>query len=289
MEIKKIKINDLTVFIPLKLKEKYNILSFFTTRNGGFGSGKYDSLNIAYHVGDDPKTVKKNRLKILNVFGYDDKTVNLVSANQIHSSKILIINERFLKENPSFENNVFNFNPSDLNSSNIFSADGMITGIPKLPLMVMGADCNLILFADIRNKIIAAVHAGWKGVLNQIALNVLDAFKDEFNSNLKNVYVFFGPSIRKCCFRVSEDIFDLFYRKFNKTLKYEEIKDYTGRSKYFYIDLINIILNDMIKSAVLEKNIFDLGLCTCCNPENLFFSYRKEQETGRQAGIIMIE
>ncbi|MCE5330451.1 peptidoglycan editing factor PgeF [bacterium] len=286
MKIKKIKIDDAEIFTSLNFREKFKILSFFTTRKGGMSTDNFNGLNTAYHVGDNPSSVYKNRLKILNLFGYGSN-INLVSLNQIHSNKILVIDECFLKENFTPEN--VNSGFTDQNSSLKYSADAVMTDIPKIPLMVMGADCNLILVADVKNRVVAAVHAGWKGVLNRIILNVLEIFTGKFNSQLKDIYVFFGPSIRKCCFKVNEDVFNLFLQEFNEIFDYKKFMNRAGNTDYFFIDLVYIILNDILKAGILKENIFDTGICTCCDNEGLFYSYRKEKNTGRQAGIIMIE
>lgn len=286
MEIKKVKIGDAIIFTPLELREKYKILLFFTAKRGGFSSGKYKSLNTAYHVGDDTDFVTKNRLKILKLFGYA-KITGLISLNQMHSDKIVAINDNFLKENPGFINK-----PADFSKQNIpivNSADGLITDISLLPIMVIGADCNLILMADIKKKVIAAVHAGWRGVLNQIVLNALNSLKEKYDSNLKDILIFIGPSIRKCCFKVTEDIFSLFYRKFKGKMAFKKYKDEIENIDYFFIDLVNIISDDLQKSGILKENISDIGLCTCCDKDNLFYSYRKEKITGRHAGVIMLD
>jgi len=285
MKIKKEKIGDVEVFTSQDFRSKFKILLLFTTKKGGLSSDNYNSLNIAYHVGDNPLNVYKNRLKILNLFGYGNN-INLISLNQIHSNKILVIDEHFLRKNhvPESRSTVFSIPDSSLT----YSADGIITDILKLPVMVMGADCNLILMADVKNRVVAAVHAGWRGVLSQIILNMLDTFTDKFNSKLEDIYVFFGPSIRKCCFKVNEDVFNLFYRKFFETSDRKSM-NWKKDSNYFFIDLVNIILNDIIKAGIPGKNISDIDICTCCNNEDLFYSYRKKRETGRHAGIILLE
>lgn len=206
MEIKKIEIDDVKIFTSPNFREKFKILQCFTTREGGTSTGCFDSLNTAYHVGDDPFNVYKNRTKILSLFGYNN-SINMISLNQVHGNDILIIDENFLKNNPKSTND----NCMDQDLLFKYYADAIITNIPKTPIMVMGADCNLILITDTKNKIVAAVHAGWKGVLNHIILNVLESMTNKFNSQLKDIYVFFGPSIRKCCFKVNKDVFDFIF------------------------------------------------------------------------------
>ncbi|MDD5658627.1 MAG: peptidoglycan editing factor PgeF [Actinomycetota bacterium] len=284
MEIKKIEIDDVTIFTSPNFREKFKILQCFTTRRGGTSTGCFDSLNTAYHVGDNPINVYENRTKILSLFGYDD-SISMVSLSQVHGNDILIIDENYLKNNPKSASD----NCMDQDLLFKYYADAIITNIPKIPVMVMGADCNLILITDTKNKIVAAVHAGWKGVLNHIVLNVLESMTNKFNSHLKDIYVFFGPSIRKCCFKVNKDVLDSFLQEFVKVMDYEEFIFKETNADYFFIDLIYIMLNEILKAGILKENISDVGICTCCDNEGLFYSYRKEKNTGRQAGVIMIE
>jgi YfiH family protein len=145
------------------------------------------------------------------------------------------------------------------------------------------------LIADIKNRTVSAVHAGWRGLLKKIDLKAIEMFKSGYGSNLKDVYIFIGPSIRKCCFKVSGETYDLFFKQYKYNLPAEKEKNESGHTGYYFIDLAMIIKNNMASAGIPENNISDTGLCTCCNTDNLFFSYRKENITGRHAGIIMLE
>jgi YfiH family protein len=285
MKIEKIEKDNTIIFTSLELRKKYKILLFFTSKKGGYSSGKYRSLNLGYHVEDDPENVSKNRNKVLNLFGCG-KTAGLFSLNQIHSDKIFNIDDKFIEDNPGSVKGM----PDSLTPDTLqISADGLITNISMIPLMVMAADCNLILMADIKKRVIGAVHAGWKGVLKKIELNAINMFKSKYDSDLKDILVFIGPSIRKCCFKVTRETLNLFFNKYKNNLPVEKLKNGSDDIDYYFIDLVKIIKNNLINSGIPKKNIFDLGLCTFCNEDNLFFSYRKERKTGRHAGIIMLE
>lgn len=285
MKIEKIERENTIIFTSLELREKHKILVFFTSRKGGYSRGKYDSLNLGYHVEDDPENVSKNRDKLLNLFSLGNAT-GLFSPNQIHGDKIFDINDKFVEENHGLTGITPYFSTQD---SSKISADGLITSISTVPLMVMAADCNLILMADIKKRVVAAVHAGWKGVLKKIELNAINMLKANYGSDFKDILVFIGPSIRKCCFKVTEETLNLFMGTYKSNLPAKKVKNSPDSTNYYFIDLVKIIKNNLINSGIPKNNISDSGLCTFCNKENLFFSYRKEKKTGRHAGIIMLE
>ena len=148
MKIEKIEKENTIIFTSLELRKKHKILFFFTSKKGGYSRGKYKSLNLGYHVEDNPENVCKNRAKVLNLFGFG-RTEGFFSLNQTHSDKIFNIDDKFIEDNPGLIKEMPYFLTPDTLK---ISADGLITNISKIPLMVMAADCNLILMADIKKK-----------------------------------------------------------------------------------------------------------------------------------------
>ena len=285
MKLEKIEKDNTIIFTSLELREKYKVLMFFTSKKGGFSRGSYNSLNLGYHVEDSPENVTKNRNKVLNLFDCG-KTAGFFSLNQTHSNKIFNIDDKFLESTPELTEKIPALTISKKSS---ISADGLITNIPVIPLMVMAADCNLILMADIKKRVISAVHAGWKGVLKKIEVNAINMFKSKYKSDLKDIIVFIGPSIRKCCFKVTSETLNEFLNIYKDNLPVKKQKKSPDGIDYYFIDLVKIIKDNLISSGISKNNIYDLGLCTFCNENDLFFSYRKEKKTGRHAGIIMLE
>ena len=146
--------------------------------------------------------------------------------------------------------------------------------------MVLGADCNLIIIIDIKEKAVGVVHAGWKGALNGVLGKTLLEFNKHFNSSSENILVFFGPSIRNCCYKVDSTLMDRFREKFCG-------EDYYSKSgKDFFLDIVKLNLIHLKDFGIQKDNIFDVMQCTGCG--NGFFSYRREKDTGRQAAIAMI-
>ena len=146
--------------------------------------------------------------------------------------------------------------------------------------MVLGADCNLIIIIDMKKRAIGVVHAGWKGTLNGILTKTLTSFKKNFNSSAEDIFVFFGPSIRDCCYKVDKELIDRFKERFNK-------EDYYYRKdKDFFLDIVKLNLIHLKDFGIQKDNILDVGQCTNCSKG--FFSYRRKDITGRQGAIAMI-
>jgi len=262
--IKKTLLCDFPLYTYPYLKNNHGLIFCFTTRDGGYSNGKFKSLNLDYHVGDDSVNVKKNREIILNEIGLK-RLKKIYSVKQVHGSSIINIDRN-----------------KDYRSDDILEeADCIITDLPDTPVMVMGADCNLILAADVDKKVVAAVHAGWKGTLNELVSKAILFLKKRFKSKAGDLFVSFGPSIRRCCYKVTGPVLEKFVSRFGDGNFY--LKKHNG----IYLDLAMVNYMQLEKLGLKEKNISDCKMCTYCSPG--FFSYRKSKITGRQAGIAIIK
>ena len=191
-------------FLTIPFLSKYNIFCAFTSRSGGYSGKPFDSLNTGYHVGDKRETVKNNRQFILNNI-VDSESQYIYSARQVHGNNMLFVRK----------------NTRHIDGAIQEEADSLMTCLKDTPIMVMGADCSLILIVDIGKGTVCAVHAGWKGTFNKILEDSLNSFCDEFNSKKKEICVFFGPCIRRCCYNIDNALADKFRNKF-------------GNGKYLY-------------------------------------------------------
>jgi polyphenol oxidase len=261
--IEKASLDGLTIYLSPRLKKEHGIVFCFTDRHGGYSKGKFRSLNVDYNAGDARMNVRRNREKILKKIGINGAG-KIFSVRQVHGNRILNINEN-----------------TKLDSDDIpEEADCIVTGLKNTPVMVMGADCNLILVGDIRKRVAAAVHAGWKGTLKKIAARTVLYIKNKFNSNAEDIVSVFGPSIRRCCYKVNRPIVDKF-------------TDISGRRDFFsvrddniFLDLVKINYMQLREAGISEENISDCGECTYCNSN--FYSYRRSKITGRQSAIAVI-
>ncbi len=154
------------------------------------------------------------------------------------------------------------------NKKIIWKTDGLITNEKNLFLSLTGADCFPVYFFDKKAGAIGIAHAGWRGVVGGIILEMIYKFKEEFSSSPENLEVIIGPGIRICHFEIGEDVLDKFsdYEKFIQS-----------RDGKIFVSLPRIIKEQLLEIGVQAKNIKDSEECTYCLEEK-YFSYRREQK-----------
>jgi YfiH family protein len=100
------------------------------------------------------------------------------------------------------------------NSPNeIKNCDALITNEKNLPIMVTVADCIPVLIYDEKKEVIAVVHSGRAGCFKHIVKKTIQKMEQQFSSNLKDIKVHLGPSIKKCCYEVGQEILDCMNNK----------------------------------------------------------------------------
>ncbi|MGI6686026.1 MAG: peptidoglycan editing factor PgeF [Bacillota bacterium] len=242
----------------------------FTCRLGGVSQGDFASFNLAFHVGDNPESVRKNRRKMVSLLGKD--LDSLVAGEQVHSSHIHIVdvNDRG-RGSASYD-------------SSIPGTDALITNLPGIILSSYYADCVPVFFLDPINKVIALAHAGWKGTVQNIAGLTIQKMTALFGTDPSNCLAAIGPSIGKCCFQVDQPVLEEFARDIDQ---YERFCCSQGKGKWF-LDLPGINEHLLVQHGLKHQNITQSGICTSCQHE-IFYSYRKDQgKTGRQAALMML-
>ncbi|MCX8031169.1 MAG: peptidoglycan editing factor PgeF [Thermodesulfovibrionales bacterium] len=159
-------------------------------------------------------------------------------------------------------------------------ADAVITKKTELLLGVDVADCVPILIFDRKNKAIGAIHSGWRGTSQQILRKTIGYLREIFSTDPLDILIAFGPSIRKCCYEVSDDVYEAI------KISSEGWQSYIKKNEKYFIDLSHANIAQALSEGVPSKNIWDCGLCTFCNP-SLFYSYRfSKGKTGKQSGFI---
>jgi hypothetical protein len=238
----------------------------FTGRRGGDSAGQFSSLNLAFHVGDDDKTVIRNREKFFAALGLDCKRA--VCAEQVHGTQVVLAgNTDAGKGAMSFE-------------TSIKGADGLVTDQVQLPLALFFADCVPVILVDKKKRIIAVAHAGWRGIYGYIVNNAVKTLNALRSTQAKSLLAFIGPSIGGCCYQVSADLLGKFSARFGAYGNWL-IED--------RIDLRALAANQLAEAGLQTHNIYTCGSC-CTSCENKeFFSYRADGgKTGRHAAIAAI-
>lgn len=187
--------------------------------------------------------------------------INVVKTGQAHTDNVRVINEKINKDKPDFEYNN--------------RTDGLITNKKDIILTTTNADCILLLFFDPIKKVIANIHSGWKGTLQEISVKTVDKMEQEYGSNPRDIIVCICPSIRKCHFEVGKDVYELFYNQFKKLGNTDRF--IIEKNDKWYIDTVLINKIILMQAGILEKNIEDSEICSICN-KNQIHSFRAEGE-----------
>jgi len=138
--------------------------------------------------------------------------------------------------------------------------DALLSDTPGRPVAVKTADCLPILMVDGRNRAVAAVHAGWRGTVSQIARRAVDTLRRRFDTRAGDLHAAIGPGIGPCCYEVGPEVAAAF-----------------GLAGRQHLDLAEANRRQLVAEGIPETQIYSAGLCTRCLPE-AFWSYRREQE-----------
>jgi polyphenol oxidase len=183
----------------------------------------------------------------------------LTTVRQIHSNRIVVANG---------------------NSGFMGEGDALITAHPGTLLSVRTADCLPILIADVRNRAVAAIHAGWRGTVSEIAAKTVRAMEREYGSRREDLRAVIGPGIGPCCFEVGPEVGVKF-----GTLFPERDNLYLRA----HIDLVEANYRQLIGEGISSQDVDVARLCTCCGVDQ-FHSFRRDREAaGRMTSAIGIQ
>ena len=175
--------------------------------------------------------------------------------------------------------------------------DALWTQKPQIPLAVVTADCVPILLAHQNQKIIAAIHAGWRGTLANISAKTVKDILSRTQTQSEDWIASIGPSIALCCYEVSQELAQEFEKKFG----HEHGEKLTQSSQLGSSSWTPITRGRHLNlKEVNRRQLLELGLqrisiskeCTCCKKkeeEFLYWSYRRDRSTQRNASVIMIK
>lgn len=223
-----------------------------TTRLGGISSPPYHSLNLAEHVGDDPAHVAENRRRLAAAVGYPAEPAWL---EQVHGNEVVAAETVRAP----------------------VAADAAWTRALGQPCVVMTADCLPVLLCDRAGTVVAAAHAGWRG----LASGVIAATVARLNVPPTELLAWLGPAIGPDAFEVGEEVRAAF------------LALDAGNAGCFQPSPAGRWLADIYELA--RRQLRALGVsavyggdyCTFSDSER-FFSYRRENRTGRMASLIWL-
>lgn len=228
-----------------------NIHAYSTTRTGGVSLPPYDSLNLGDHVGDEPDAVTENRRRLVEAASLPSEPRWL---SQVHGTCTA--------------------NADEVSSG--CEADASHTSRPDVVCAVLTADCLPVLMCDSEGHHVAAVHAGWRGLLNGVIERTIDAM-----GTSAPMLAWLGPAIGPQAFEVGDEVRQAFI-EVNAAAESAFVPSPAGRWMADIYTLARMRLEAFGISAVYGGDH-----CTFSEPEK-FFSYRRDGQTGRMASLIWI-
>jgi YfiH family protein len=235
-----------------------HVQAFVSTRKGGVSQAPYDSLNVGKHVGDHIFDVEKNRELLQQILPSQPLWLNQVHGTQIWTS---------------FESSL--------------EADGAVTEQPNQVLTIMTADCMPILFCDEQGDILAACHAGWRGLAQGVIQKTLEQMirkkqPTDTKRYISEINVYLGPTIGPSHFEVGEDVYDAF----STILHSQQLDSYfvtTSQTGKYFANLFAIAQFQLNHLGI--ERVFSEEIC-CFEHSDLFYSHRRDKKTGRFASFL---
>ena len=247
-------------------------------------------LNLGFTEWDSGDRVVENRTKFFAALGFGKMRV--AALRQIHSDIVHVVGAA---EFPQGEQAP--------------KGDALITRQPGVLLTIQTADCIPILLADTRQRAVAAIHSGWRGTAQRIAEKTLGRMQMEFGTHPQDVIAALGPGIGGCCYEVGHDVVKEFTAKFTNAREWfagpvDALENGDNDPNWLpwltmrppghappapraHLDLIAANRAILEGAGIASKNISSSDFCTACSTD-LFFSYRREQKTGRLMAAIGI-
>ena len=251
-------------YVDEKTESAGGLSHIFTTKHGGFSEGSLYSMNMSPSR-ENPDTVRLNYKALCLCENIPAE--RCILSHQTHTTNIKIVSEEDAGKGL--------FKESDIRNT-----DGLVTNVKNLPIVIFYADCVPVLLYDPVKKVVAAVHAGWRGTVNNILGKAVKLMKEEFGCNPKNILASIGPSIGPCCFETGAEVAEEFVSA--------GLAEYVKKAKEkFYIDLQRV--NEHFLNSEGVETVTLSHLCTKCSASD-FFSHRGcGADTGRMALIACLK
>ena len=243
-----------------------------TTRASGVSAAPFDSLNLGDHVGDRPLDVAANRAILQQAIN-----ARPVFLSQVHGTHVEWLSDNTVHGTP---------------------ADGCITDQPGVACTIMVADCLPVLLTNEQGSLVAAAHAGWRGLAGEGGRGVLEAVIEHFSARAPvnkaqvatKIIAWLGPCIGPQSFEVGDEVRDAFVAHDPAALAMFTPKAGDSSGGKWLADLQGLARMRLAAQGVTQIYGND-GMqpwCTVSNPSR-FFSYRRDRVSGRMAACIWLD
>ncbi|TDE18614.1 peptidoglycan editing factor PgeF [Dyadobacter psychrotolerans] len=240
---------------PAIFNQFHELIAGESTRHGGVSEVPYNSLNLGGSTTDEPENVTENNLRFFSGLGIN--VADTAKSHQIHGAEILHVEQPGRYE----------------------GYDALITSKAGIQLAVTIADCTPILIYDPIKKAVAAIHAGWRGTVQNIVSKTIEDMKVKFGTEPGDCFGYVGTCIDECSFEVGEEV----------ALHFESVhKRWDEKKHKYFVDLKKANKDQLLSCGLNPEHVEVSDFSTVLNNED-YFSYRLENgKTGRMLATIGI-
>lgn len=267
--------HQMTNSAPLPLRSQLlssveGVVHGITRRVPGMGAA---DGNVGDTAPRDPADAWQMRQEWAAAIGFDAE--RLVRTGQVHENDVFVVTEEHAGMGRRRDTPIAG------------TADAMITNAVNVPIMTLAADCLPLLMYDPVNRAVAAVHAGWRSTVIDIAGETVRAMTREYGTRPADLLAFLGPAIGGCCNEVGPEV----------TAAWREVASDMGPlrelavtrpvvKEHFDVPRANAML--LQRAGLIPEHIEMSGICTKCNTDGWFSHRGQGAATGRQGGVIML-
>lgn len=240
-----------------------NVHAFTTTRKGGFSLAPFDDgqngggLNLGSHVGDDPVAVTRNRHSLNQHLPSEVSFLSQIHSNVASDAAQLLPGHK---------------------------ADACFTFQSAVVCAVLTADCLPVLFSDTRGTVIAAAHAGWRGLASGILQATVQKMRE---AGAQEIIAWMGPAIGPAQFEVGQDVLDAFSLILKNASLYFTPTQTVNQFQAKYLADIYGLARKLLSEVGVSR--VDGGVYCTVTEADKFYSYRRDGVTGRMASVIWMD
>jgi YfiH family protein len=256
------------------------LLHGFSTREGGVSQVYGGStLNLGWTKEDNSSSVEENRKRFVRAVCNENADSVLVGIRQVHSGIVQTVKQ----EDGAVEGRL---QTSD--GKAVLQGDGLMTDVPGILLGAGTADCVPVLVVDVRKRVVAAFHAGWRGTVARIVEHGVARMQAEYGSRAADMVAAIGPSIGPCCYTVGDEV----RAEFGKQFVYsKELFSRESEAAEIRLNLWQANRRQLLDAGMTEARISLIGECTACTRSQSgarrYFSHRAENGVaGRMLNVV---
>ncbi|MFN8209002.1 MAG: peptidoglycan editing factor PgeF [Bacteroidales bacterium] len=244
-------------------QDQPHLVHFTTSREEPNG------FNLGVYGDEDPLEARRNRDQLAAALGISGE--KLLFTRQVHGSEFRLIDKNF-----------FLLTAEERNKS-LDGVDALITAMPGVCLCALAADCSQVLLYDPQQRVIATVHAGWRGTVNKLVCRVIEKMQMEFGCLPAEILAGIGPCISGRNYEVGEEVAAVFEEQFGLNEKIILRKKEYPKT---HVDIPAALRFSMQEMGIQPKHIEESGICTYDNADH-FYSARRGAAGRFSSGLIM--